>query len=202
MDMKKFEILAEVEHGCFPRHDQLAGTFARQVHGVGIIDVKPGEVGLVGEADALIISQPGQAVSVRHADCQAALFFDPVQKVAAAVHCGWRGNVQNIYRVVVDHLRTTYRCSPENLLVGISPSLGPDKGEFVNFRTELPEEFWKYQVRPTYFDLWAISRWQLEEVGLLPHHIEIAGICTQTSADWFSYRRDKTQSRNGSFIQL
>ena len=203
-----FEILGEVEHGCFRRSEGMIRVvqnlaYAKQVHGADVIEVRPGEVGLVGEGDALIISQPGQAVMVKHADCQAALFYDPVEKVAAAVHSGWRGSVQNIYRVVVEHLRAAHRCRPENLLVGISPSLGPQKAEFVNFRTELPEPFWEYQVRPNYFDFWEISRRQLEVAGLLPHHIEIAGICTYSNPDdWFSYRRDRTTDRNGTVIQL
>ncbi len=64
-----------MEHGCFPRNSWVDWVtpnlaYAHQVHGVGIIEVQPGQVGLVGEADALVISQPGQAAMIKHTDCQ------------------------------------------------------------------------------------------------------------------------------------
>ena len=54
----------------------------------------------------------------------------------------------------------------------------PRNAEFKNFKQEFPEAFWKFQFQPEYFDLWAIARMQLEQCGVLSHHIEIARICT------------------------
>src|SRR5262249_11397000 len=92
---------------------------------------------------------------------------------------------------------------PEDLLVGISPSLGPHSAEFKNYRTEFPQELWGFQVRPEYFDLWALARHQCEECGILPQHIEIAEICTYANPeDYFSYRRDGVTGRNATVAAL
>lgn len=90
------------------------------------------------DCDGLITNQSNIALMTTNADCQSALFYDPIHKVAANVHCGWRGNVQNIYREAVAKMRALYGTRPEELLAGISPSLGPDFSEFINYREELP----------------------------------------------------------------
>lgn len=163
----------------------------RQVHsdGVAVVDE---ESQAIGDCDAMITQQTNLGLMILHADCQAAILYDPVHGALANVHSGWRGNVKNIYRAAIEKMAQAYGSKPQDLLVGISPSLGPHNAEFKNYRTELPPEFWEFQVRPEYFDLWAIARHQLEECGVLPHHIQIAEICTFANPqDYFSYRRDK-----------
>jgi YfiH family protein len=174
----------------------------RQVHGknVVLVDNPSSEV---GDCDGLITKQSKVALMVKHADCQAAIFYDPMQRCLANVHSGWRGNVQNIYKETVDKMRQEFGSKPEDLLVGISPSLGPNYSEFKHYKLEFPEEFWGFQVRPNYFDLWAIARFQLEQCGILPHHIEIAQMCTYANAqDCFSYRRDQVKSGHATFAML
>jgi hypothetical protein len=147
--------------------------------------------------DGMVTDKRGLALLLSHADCQIAIFYDPVHHAIANVHSGWRGNVQNIYREAVVSMKRNFGSRPEELFVGISPSLGPDHAEFKNYKTEFPPHFWNYQVRPNYFNLWEIARFQLEAEGILPHHIQIANLCTYTeTADFFSYRRDKTTKRN------
>jgi len=153
--------------------------------------------------DSLVCSLAHKALLVKHADCQAAIFYDPIHHVCANVHAGWRGNVQNIYKKTVEMMRQKYGSQPEDLFVCISPSLGPQAAEFINYKKELPEEFLPFQVAPTYFDLWEISRWQLLEANVLPGHIEIAQICTRsTPDDFFSYRREKASGRNATVVCL
>ena len=149
----------------------IAGCY--QVHGDGIQRVWEDNQ-QVGECDGLVTDKANIGLLIKHSDCQAAIFYDPVHKALANVHCGWRGNVKNIYRAAVQKMALVFGSNPRDLLVGISPSLGPDHSEFKNYKTEFPEEFWGFEVRPEYFDLWAIARHQLEQCGLLPHHIEIA----------------------------
>lgn len=155
------------------------------------------------ECDGLMTAHTGLGLMIKHADCQAAIFYDPEHRAVANVHCGWRGNVQNIYRETVGEMRKHFASRPENILVAISPSLGPEKAEFIHFRQELPESFLPYQVKPTYFDLWAISRMQLESEGILPHHIQIASICTHSHPeDYFSFRRDNRVTGNHGTVAL
>lgn len=151
--------------------------------------------------DGLITGKQGLALAVTHADCQAACFFDPKEKLIANIHCGWRGNVVNIYQKTIASMEAK-GSKRDNILVGISPSLGPQHAEFVNFQQELPESFWKYQVKPRYFDFWNISKDQLLDLGLLEKNIEIAEICTFDSLEFFSYRREKITGRNVTVVSL
>jgi polyphenol oxidase len=173
-----------------------------QVHGDEVVWVKQSDQEL-GDCDGLITQTQNLALMIKHADCQAAIFYDPIHHALGNVHCGWRGNVKNIYRNTVKKMGEIFGSRPEDLLVGISPSLGPNHSEFKNYKTEFPEEFWRFQVRPEYFDLWAIAKFQLESCGILPHHIQIAEICTfANDRDCFSYRRDKPTGNHATLAAL
>lgn len=155
------------------------------------------------KADGLMTQQPGIGLLMSHADCQAAIFYDPVEKALANIHAGWRGNVLNIYAETVEQMQKRYGSLPENLMVGISPSLCPEHSEFINYRTELPKSFWRFEEKPNHFNLWEVSRWQLESVGIKPAHIEIAEMSTYANPnDFFSYRRDRLTGRHGTLAYL
>lgn len=173
---------------------------ASQCHGDEIMEVTP--LAPKKKADILTTKHTGCPLLVKHADCQAAIIYDPVCHAVSGVHSGWRGSVLNVYAKAVEYMRGVYGSKPENLLVGISPSLGPNSSEFLNHRTELPEAFSAFQFKPNYFDFWEISRFQLQQCGVLPHHIEIAGIDTVVDDNFFSYRRSKVTGRNGTVVIL
>jgi polyphenol oxidase len=178
-------------------------SLATMEHKTAIYQVTPKTITPTELCDGMITQLTDVGLAIAHADCQAALFYDPVQKAIANVHSGWRGSVQNIYEKAILALKQRYGSRPEDLLVCISPSLGPENAQFIHYRQELPKHFWDYQVKPDYFDFWAISQDQLKASGVLPHHIEIASICTYAnSADYFSYRRDRITGRNCTLIAL
>lgn len=153
------------------------------------------------KCDGLFTAQAGVGLLIKHADCQAAMVYDPVENVVANIHAGWRGNVQNIYHATVQQLKGRFGSKPENLIVAISPSLGPCCAQFINYVTELPAAFLEFQVRPLYFDLWEVARNQWIDAGVLPHHLQIAGICTCCNpGDYFSYRREKNTGRHATVI--
>lgn len=142
--------------------------------------------------DALATNLPGIGLLIKIADCQAVFIVDPVRKVIANIHSGWRGSVQNIAGNTVRVLRDRFGCRPQDLLAAVSPSLGPCCAEFRNYRDELPEEFWTFQPKPEYFDFWEITRRQLMDSGLRAESIETANRCTVCeSEDFFSYRGQK-----------
>lgn len=176
---------------------------AKQVHGDAVILVDATTPSGLS-ADALMTNQPGVGLLIKHADCQAAIFYDPVHRAIANVHSGWRGSVANIYARVVEAMAKAYNTRPEDLIVCIGPSLGPESGEFINYRTELPEPFWNFQVKPNYFDFWEISKWQLMNLGVREQRIEIAKIDTKKRDDiCFSYRRDKEYvQQHATFVAL
>lgn len=178
-------------------------VYARQVHGSMILALHEGAsldpklpYPLQG-IDGFVSSVPGLAMMVKVADCQGVLLFDPRRRVAAAIHAGWRGSVQDIVGKAVRLMFAEFRCRPKDIIAGISPSLGPCCAEFRNWRHELPASFLPYQVRPTYFDFWAISRAQLLGAGVPGENIEIAGLCTRCHPGvFYSYRGE---GRTGRF---
>lgn len=178
-------------------------VWGRANHGKSIAHVTTQSPQEVIDFDGLITSTPGLTLMMKHADCQIALIYDPKNHAAANVHSGWRGSVANIYQEAIHAMHQTFGSNPADLLICISPSLGPDEAEFMHYRSELPEEFWHFQVRPTYFDFWSITEFQLQAAGVLPHHIEVARLSTYSNSyDFFSYRRDKTTGRHAACITL
>jgi YfiH family protein len=177
--------------------------YSRQVHGSTILAiherplVDPDQPYPLVGIDGFVSRVPGLTMMIKVADCQAVLLFDGRKRVAAAVHAGWRGSAQDLLGKAVRIMIAEFRCRPADILVGISPSLGPCCAEFRNWRTELPEGFLAYQARPVYFDFWAISRAQLMEAGIPGENIEIAGLCTRCHPEvFYSYRGE---GRTGRF---
>lgn len=168
-------------------------AMGKGVHGVRVVEPRVHNgFQIIPDCDGLISAVPGQVLMMTHADCQVALMYDPVHRAIGNVHAGWRGSVQNIYAEAILAMHNAFGTQPKDLLVCLSPSLGPAHAEFKHFRDELPREFWKFQTAPGYFDFWEISRHQLEEAGVLPGHVECAKICTYaTPSDYFSFRRDQ-----------
>jgi polyphenol oxidase len=133
----------------------------------------------VSDTDAFITDIPEIALMIQVADCQAILILDPVKKVVAAVHAGWKGLAQNISRETIRLMKRVYGSDPAQLLVGISPSLGPCCAFFSEPEKELPEDFKKYISKDKRVDLWSYSADQLQKAGIKKNHIESAKICTQ-----------------------
>ena len=177
---------------------------ARQVHGsqVHIVKENPGKDLEVEGFDALVTNVAGLGLMIQQADCQAVMLFDPEKKAVGIAHVGWRGSVADIIAETVFAMNQAYAAEPVDLIAAISPSLGPCCAEFVNYRSELPAALHGYQVRPNYFDFWAISRDQLRAAGVRPENIHAAEICTCCNPDYFSYRRDRETGRFASVIGI
>ena len=180
---------------------------AVQIHSdrVHLVAGEPGEPE-IRETDALITNRPGVGLLIQQADCQAVLLHDPEHRAIGAVHCGWRGSVCNIIARTIARMRESFATDPGRLLAYISPSLGPCCSQFVNHARELPASFAPFRMGRDHFNFWEISRWQLQQCGVPQTHIEIAGICTRCTRDFFSFRRTGGTTgctgRNGSVIML
>jgi YfiH family protein len=171
--------------------------YAQQTHGTNVHRVNAKNFEKSVAADALFTTEKNLGLAVTHADCQAAIFYDPVHEAIAIAHCGWRGTSQNIYSRVVAAMHQEIGTQAHNLLVCISPSLGPDHAEYKNYKHEIPQDFWNLQTKPNHFDFWAISRKQLNACGIPDKNIEVSGLCTVCNAnDYFSYRLEKKTGRN------
>lgn len=158
--------------------------------------------------DAFITALPGVAIGVRTADCVPVLLFDPVRKVVAAVHAGWKGTVLHIVTKAIEIMSEQFGCASEDMRGIIGPSIGPDSfqvGEDVVERFSAAgfpvERIWSFRGPGTgvamsgghHIDLWSANRWLLEKAGVKPANIHICGIDTFTDATFFSARREGTR---------
>ncbi len=171
--------------------------YLHQVHGTEVAVVKkPPDPAVHLMADGAVTNIAGLLVVIQVADCQAVVMYDPVKKVVANVHSGWRGSAGNIIGRGVTVMTDRFGCDPKDIRAGIGPSLGPCCAEFIHYETELPRSFLPYRQGRHHFDFWRISRDQLQEKGIAPHHIETADICTRCRADrFFSHRHERPTGR-------
>jgi hypothetical protein len=185
-------------------------VFAHQVHQSDILIINgiPSQKGsslhqetLTG--DGLVTASAGSFIAVKLADCQAVMMYDPVMKVAANVHSGWRGSIQNIIGRCIDVMKERFNTNPQDIVAGISPSLGPCCSEFIHYKDEIPKIHWKYKDNRHHFDFWAMTKDQLTSSGILPENIETAGICTKCNSHLFySYRQSKNSGRFAAVIGI
>lgn len=172
-------------------------------HGNKLHEVRKEALQRDGDYDGLITEVPFLGLAVTHADCQAGIIYDPIKHKVANIHCGWRGNTALIYTKAIQYMKDRWGCSPENMLVGISPSLGPNHSEFIHFKDEFPKHLHSYANQSSYVDLWKMTEDELISNKILPHHIEMARICTYSdSKNFFSYRRDKITGRHMTLVYL
>jgi len=184
--------------------------FLKQVHGCDVAVIKGRHKGLSGMTidegtvgDAVITDIPGLNLVIQVADCQAVLIYDPVRRVVANVHSGWRGSIQNIIGATITRMQQEFRTVPGDIMAGIGPSLGPCCAEFVNYKSEIPRPFWKYRTAGNHFNFWSASHDQLCAAGVPKENISLANICTRCNTDlFFSYRRAGITGRFAAVIGL
>ena len=188
-------------------------VFLNQMHGDDIKVLKkddndlseyfqPGQETYTG--DGIITDMKDVFLVIQVADCQAVMLYDTTKKVIANIHSGWQGSVKNIIGKCVDKMVLEFGCQPENIIVGISPSLGPCCSQFVNYKDEIPKSLWKYKLEDKdYFNLWEMSRDQLMDKGIKKEHIENMEICTKCNTDiFYSFREEKTTGRFACVISM
>lgn len=175
--------------------------FLTQVHGNDVEEITVDESAI--SADGMVTKKKGIGIAVRHADCQAAIFYDKKNHILANVHAGWRGNVLNIYQKTLEKMKRIADTQAKDVVACISPSLGQQAAEFINYKTEFPKEFWQHKDQNNRFNLWEIGKNQLLELGIPEDQVEIASICTfANEGDFYSFRRNKETGRNATVCAL
>ena len=155
--------------------------------------------------DAFVTNLPDVAIGVRTADCVPVLLYDPVKRVVAAVHSGWKGTVLHIVQKAIDVMTSQFDCQTKDMHVAIGPSIGPDSfqvGEEVVKQFEVSgfpmDEIWSFRGAGDgtpmsgkhHIDLWAANRWLLVQAGVKQENILLSGIDTYTDESLYSARRE------------
>ena len=143
--------------------------------------------------DALIVQERQLPVMILVADCSPLLLVDPVQRVLAVVHAGWRGAVAGITSLTVERMQRDFSSSPSEILAGIGPCLcaacfeiGPEVAEAAAIIA--PEAVQQGQAKP-HLDLRALTHSDLQRAGVLEPHIETMLHCPRCEPEtFFSHR--------------
>lgn len=75
------------------------------------------------DVDGLITNESGVALVTQYADCTPLLFCDPVKRVCATSHAGWRGTVSQIGKVTVEKMVQEFGCEPKDIIAAIGPCI-------------------------------------------------------------------------------
>lgn len=164
------------------------------------------------DCDGIITNQPGVMIAVGVADCLPLLLLDPVKRVVAALHAGWKGTAGNIAAKGVNSLVKLFGCNTDDILAALGPAIGP-----CCYEVDLPVQQafvssgidWDLCATPSDKDKWRLdlasaNRLQLVAAGIQEDNIEAAEHCVCCQHDWFfSYRRDNGETgRQAGFIML
>ena len=192
-----------------------------QVHDVKVAVVDRGDLTRdeLDGYDAMITDLPGVAIGVRTADCIPVLLYDPVKKIAAAIHSGWRGTVSKIIGKTVSKMQSIYASQPTDILAFIGPGICVDcfqVGEDVALKFKEAgfdiNSLWSFRGPKTgngmegghHIDLKEACRQTLVEYGLKNENIQITGLCTYDDNDLlYSARKEGIEcGRNITYIKI
>lgn len=146
--------------------------------------------------DAMITNTSGCYLTLFYADCLPIFLFDPVNKVIAMIHSGWKGTMGKIVCQTVESMRQHYQVNPEKIQAFIGPGISrccfeinselADKvsNEFAALDNILFYNNGKYN-----WDLAGTNYNLLLSAGLLKNNIAACELCTACRTDnFFSYR--------------
>ena len=150
------------------------------------------------DVDGMITGAKNVALVTQYADCTPLVFCDPIKKVIATSHAGWRGTVKLIGKVTVEKMVSEFGCDPKDIIAGIGPNIGkccyevddPVINEFKKLeglefdKFIIPKEKGKYML-----DLAEANRQILTLAGIKNENIDVSDICTCCNAkDLHSHR--------------
>ena len=173
-----------------------------------------------GIEDGLITNKKNLALATTNADCILLLFFDPIKKVIANTHSGWKGTLQRISIKTVQNMIKEFDSNPQDIICCICPSIRKchfevDKDvkdmfekEFYDLQNakfiDLENENQENTIQLTDFieekienakwniDTVLINKILLQKEGLKPENIIDSGICSVCHSDLIhSYRMEK-----------
>lgn len=159
---------------------------AKHMHGNHAVRVAEPSSRVIA-ADALATDVPGLVLTTRFADCQGFVVFDPVRRVVAVIHAGWRGLCARVITSTFDLLTTEWGTNPADALVEGGPSLCRRCAEFTDPLREAPEL--SSFVHGRTIDLVAASTHELLSLGVRPEHLTRSPDCTRCHPElYWTYR--------------
>lgn len=168
---------------------------------IGSLDQgKAGPFGrFIPNTDGLVTNMENVVLLTRFADCVPILLYDPVNKVQANIHSGWKGTLGRIGEKGVQALVGEYGSDADNILAVVGPAIGKNDFEVrADVSSMFQGEFgmWDDLIREKesgkwLIDLQEINKRLLMNLGIQEKHITVIDISTFERKDLcHSYRRD------------
>jgi polyphenol oxidase len=194
-------------------------VFAEQVHGVGATVVGPDDRGkgthsqedAIAATDILLTTDSSTVIVMLVADCVPLALIDPVARVLAVVHAGWRGTASGAVARAIEHM-SDLGGKADRVMAFVGPGVHPecyqvDQSVYeglasavapLNLDSEVARqdgnEHWRV-------DLAAANRQQLRLAGVQPLNIVGCG-ATTSDDDFFSDRAARPCGRFALMAQL
>ncbi len=180
----------------------------KQVHGKTVVSVSSLQEA-IPEADGMITKKTNLTMGIVTADCVPIFIYDPKNRLAGVVHAGWKGIVQGIVAEAV--VRTHQAGSkPQNLLIGIGPSIGNccynvDAVRVEEFKRALGGSVVAKGIQRKgtswYLSLQSVITNELRQLGIKRENIEDCAICTACESEkYFSFRKAADRTMFGEFL--
>ena len=178
-------------------HEKIKMT--RQIHQTGIQTINNETGQITEDIDGLVTTISGPVLTTYYADCVPLLFLDPVKRVIANSHAGWRGTVHNMAGKTIHEMVNQFSCQPQDILVGVAPSISVrhfevEKEVVRAFEEKLPlamPHIHQKSEHKWHIDLPQINNELLIQAGILEKHIERSNLCTfEDEVHFYSHRRE------------
>jgi YfiH family protein len=165
-------------------------ALARQVHGAKLMEVDPGQSGVIGDADGLVARRPGPILGILSADCAPVVLAG--ESGIAVLHAGWRGVVAGVIEEGLDAVGSVWGAWIGPSVHSCCYTVGP----------EVIEQ-WRGRDLTVHGDRIDPGRGAAEILARSGvSRVAVARECTHCSPRFFSYRRDRITGRQGGFAAL
>lgn len=189
----------------------------QQTHSDNIKIVRPGtknanhslktsKASLYKNTDALITNRQQVVLALNFADCVPIIFYDPIKKVIAAAHAGWRGTAAQIGPKTIEKMVKNFLCNPKDIIAVIGPAIGKCcfeiKDDVKQKLTESIDGQHSNILSKNHADLKLINKLQLLAYGV--KKIDLCEYCTSCQNElFFSYRKENgITARHSAVIMI
>ena len=142
--------------------------------------------------DGLILKEKDTAIYLRFADCTPLIFYNPITKIGAISHAGWRGTAQRIGVKTIQKMGG----NPKDIIAIIGPAISLccyEVSEDVKSKLLSTVQDCTGLSNGMKVNLKGINAQQLREIGV--EKIDICPYCTSCNNDkFYSYRKENGTS--------
>ena len=185
-------------------HD-LPLAILRQVHSDQVLKACRVQLSDPPRGDGWVTGDSEMLVAIQTADCLPILLVDPLQRVVAAVHAGWRGTLQRIAAKALCLMEAEFGAHASSCVAVVGPAIRKccyEVGEEVveSFKGEFAQQGRLFSNPPSgkatrpnsqCIDLAEACRIQLLDAGMSLENIFADGPCTACEKErFFSHRAD------------